>query len=131
MMTMRILTIAAIVLTAPAWAGVVVGVDSNDGALAPMAEANYGEVEVVVVEGQGVDGTACARIANLDARARGAVKHDMRYARGRAYTIRFMARAREGTARVSAYLDAGDWRLRYPGGYSREVEVGEQWRRIT
>lgn len=138
MMKTRILIAAAVVLTAlvqtaSAWAGVVVEVDFNDGTLEPMLEANYGEGEVTaeVVEGLGVDGTPCARIVNEDAEARGALKYDMRYKAGRAYTITFMARAEEGSAQVSAYLDAGDWRLKYGGGYSPSVEVGEQWREIT
>ncbi len=55
----------------------------------------------------------------------------MSYRRGHVYTISFMARAEEGAARVSAYLDAGDWRLKYGGGYSPDVEVGDEWQQVT
>ncbi|MFW5868276.1 MAG: discoidin domain-containing protein [Armatimonadota bacterium] len=133
MMKTRIFMLSAIVLGAPTRAEVVVEVDFNDGTLAPMVEANYGEGEVAVevVEGAGVDGTPCARIANLAPNALGAAKYDMRFERGHVYTITFMARAEEGTAEVTAYLDAGDWKLKYPGGYSPAVEVGEEWQEIT
>lgn len=132
-MSVRAMMMAAIVLAGPAWAGVVVEVDFNDGTLEPMLEANYGEgeVAVTVADDAGVDGTPCARIENLGTQAKGAVKYDMRFRAGHAYTITFMARAEEGTTEVTAYLDAGDWRLKYPGGYAPAVEVGEDWQQIT
>lgn len=133
MMKTRILLLSAIMLSAPAWAEVIVDVDFNDGTLAPMVESNYGQgdVSVEVVEGAGVDGTPAARIVNHGPQALGATKYDMRYERGYVYTITFMARAEEGTADVTAYLDAGDWKLKYGGGYAPAVEVGEEWQQIT
>ncbi len=131
---MRImLAIAVVALAIPAVAEVVVEADFNDGALEPFGPASYGEGEfsVEVVEGLGRDGTPCARIANLDPKAGAAASYGMSYRRGHAYTITFWARAEEGTAQVSAYLDAGDWRRKFPGGYSPAVEVGEEWREIT
>ncbi len=111
----------------------VVETGFDDGTLAPLEAAQYGdgEASVTVVEGMGRDGTACARIENVDPGARAAVKYGMRYERGRAYTISFHARAEEGTAVVSAYLDTGDWRLKYPGGYCAGVEVGQEWQEVT
>jgi len=133
---MRIATLIAAVTAAlvalPATAEVVVEADFNDGALEPFGPVGYGEGEfsVEVVEGLGRDGTPCARIANLDPKAGAAASCGMSYRRGHAYTISFWARAEEGTARVSAYLDVGDWRLKFRGGYSPSVEVGEEWQEI-
>ncbi|MGD9496814.1 MAG: carbohydrate binding domain-containing protein [Armatimonadota bacterium] len=114
-------------------AEVVVAADFNDAALEPFAPANYGdgEVQAEVVEGRGPDGSACARIANIGQAAGAAISCGLTYERGHLYTISFQARAQEGTARVSAYLDRGDWRAKFPGGYSTDFEVGEEWTEIT
>jgi len=134
---MRIATLIAAVTAAllalPAAAEVIVEADFNDGTLEPFGPASYGEGEfaVEVIEGLGRDGTPCVRIANLDPKAGAAARYGMSYRRGHAYTITFWARAEEGTARVSAYLDAGDWRTKFPGGYSPSIEVGGEWQEIT
>ncbi len=116
-----------------ACAEVIVAADFNDGTLGPFEPANYGDGEaaVTLVEGLGRDGTPCARITNVGQKGGAALKYSMSYERGRVYTITFWARAETGTARVSAYLDRGDWRHKFPGGYSRDFEVGEQWQQIV
>lgn len=129
-----VMTLAtAVLLALPGAAEVIVQADFNGGTLEPFGPTQYGEGEYAaeVVADLGPDGSPCARITNVAAGAGGAISMSMRYERGRAYTISFMARAAEGTARVSAYLDAGDWRERYPGGYFPDATVGGEWRRIT
>lgn len=125
--------VGALVLALPIRADVIVQADFNDGTLEPFAPTQYGEGEysAEVVADLGPDGSPCARITNIAPGAGAAISMSMRYERGRAYTISFQVRAVEGVARVSAYLDAGDWRLKFPGGYFPEVEVGTQWQRIT
>lgn len=125
--------LAALILSGPAMSAVVVEANFNDGRLAPFEATSYddGEFAVEVVDGAGVDGSSCVRLHNIDEGARAAAKYSMRYRRGLRYTISFMARAEEGTSRVTAYLDAGDWRDAYPGGYFSAVEVGEQWQHIV
>ncbi len=131
MRTAALLTAALLAL--PAAAEVVAEADFNDGTLGAFEPAQYGEGEfsVEVVAGLGRDGTPCVRVTNLDPKAGAAAKYGMRYDAGRAYTISFWARAEEGTARVSAYLDTGDWRLNYPGGYCAPVEVGAEWQAVA
>ncbi len=135
---MRLLGTVVLALAIGTWphasaAEVIVQADFNDGALDPFGPANYGdgEVQAEVVEGLGPDGSACVRIANIDQAGGAAISYGMTYERGLRYTITFQARAEEGTAMVSAYLDRGDWRAKFPGGYSANFEVGEQWREIT
>jgi len=133
MMKTRMLMLTAIIVAIPAWAGVIVEADFNDGTLGPMVESQYGQGEysVGVAPDLGVGGTPCARISNEDPGALGALKYTMRYRAGHVYTISFMARTEGGTADVTAYLDAGDWKANYPGGYAPAVTVGEEWQEIT
>jgi len=125
--------LVAVMLALPAAAEIIVQADFNAGTLEPLGPTQYGEGEysAEVVADLGPDGTPCARITNLAPKAGAAISMSMRYERGRAYTISFQARAVEGTARVSAYLDIGDWRLKFPSGYFPDAEVGEEWRQIT
>lgn len=132
-MRIVLMVVAACALMPAGAAEVVVRADFNGGTLEPFGPTSYGdgEVQADVVEGLGPDGSACARIANVDQAAGAALSCGMTYLRGHAYTITFQARAEEGAARLSAYLDRGDWRAKFPGGYSRDFEVGEEWREIT
>jgi len=132
-MRIVLMVMAACALVPAGAAEVVVQADFNGGTLEPFGPATYGDgdVQVEIVEGAGPDGSTCARIANVGQEAGAALRCDMRYRRGHAYTISFQARAEEGTARASAYLDRGDWRARFPGGYLRDVALGEEWQEIT
>ncbi len=127
------LVIGACALVPAGAAEVVVQADFNGGTLEPFGPTSYGDgdVQAEVVEGLGPDGSACARIANVGQAGGAALSCSMTYLRGHAYTITFQARAEEGSAQVSAYLDRGDWRVKYPGGYSRDFALGEQWQEIT
>lgn len=135
---MRLLRIVASVVVVGAclhatYAGVLITADFNAGTLEPFEPANYGDGEaaVTVVEGAGRDGTPCVRIANVGQQGGAALKYSMSYERGRLYTISFWVRAETETAQVSTYLDRGDWRYKFPSGYSKNFEVGEQWQQIV
>lgn len=123
--------IAAFALSAAAEQ--IVSEDFNDGQLEPFRAGNYGEGEysVEVVPDLGRDGTACLRLENQSPKASCAAVYTVKYERGRVYTITYWARAAEEQAKVQAYIDAGDWREKFPGGYSPKVTLGEEWQKVT
>lgn len=129
---LSVIVIAALLVSASA-AEQILQDDFNDGTLGPFHAANYGEGEytVEVVEDAGREGTPCLRMKNDSPAAGCAAVYTVQYERGRIYTITYWARAVEGEARIQAYLDVGDWRLEYPGGYSPRVTVGEEWTKLA
>ena len=107
--------------------------DFNDGTLQGMKTVNYGKGEftVEIAKGKGRSGSDCVRLLNSEKGAHAAVTKSMKFEKGRTYTITYWARSEGGTARANAYLDKGDWRDKYGGGYFKPVEVGEEWKEVS
>jgi len=124
---------ALLIAGPPAAAETVLQADFNQGDMAPFHGGQYGQGEYLceVVDGVGRDGTACARIVNTAPGAAAALVANFSYRRGHRYTMTFWARAEAGSAQVSCYLDVGDWRAKFAGGYSQAVQVGEEWQQLS
>ena len=131
-MTVRsdIVVLACVLALAPAWAEVVAQADFNDGTMGPFKAGQYGQGEYLceVVEGLGADGNACLRLVNTDPSAGGALTGSLAYERGHTYTMTFWARCEGDAATVSCFLDAGDYRNKFPTTYSPPFELTEEWR---
>jgi hypothetical protein len=125
-----IVVLACALALAPAWAEVVAQADFNDGTMGPFKSGQYGKGGYLceVVEGLGTDGSACLRLVNSDPGSGAALVGQLAYERGHTYTMTFRARCEGDGATVNCFLDAGDYRNKFPTTYSPPFELTEEWR---
>ncbi len=101
----------------------------DDGTTGPFDISQYGEGDYVgeVVEGMGPDGSACLRLVNARPGSASALVGSIAYERGHTYTMTFNARTEGDAASVSCFLDAGDYRNKFPTTYSDPFILTEEW----
>lgn len=124
-----IAVLVCVLASAPAWAEIVAQADFNDGTMGPFKPGQYGQGEYMceVVEGLGADGSACLRLTNTDPAAAAALVGGLAYEAGHTYTMTFRARCESDTATVSCFLDAGDYRSKFPTTYSDPFVLTDEW----